>query len=253
MKVVYKKPADWTNEDIAGFWDWQSKNVSRQYQYFTATMATGIVRFLKKKRLLTGSVLDYGCGTGHLLAQMVNVEKVDFYALDFSADSIAATKARLANKANLKQLELVHTLPTPYTNAQFDTITLIETIEHLQDDSLHATLKELYRLLKKGGKIFITTPFNEDLNRYMNYCPFCHSAFHAMQHMQSFTVESLTTLVTSHGFTVEFCKNTDIEKYKLGKVKYFIKRIMIRLAEQAGVKDTKDNTTPNLVAIITRD
>ena len=61
MKVVYKKPADWTNEEIAGFWDWQSKNVSRQYQYFTEAMV-GKLRasgYLDQFYTLEEGVKDY--------------------------------------------------------------------------------------------------------------------------------------------------------------------------------------------------
>jgi len=39
MKPIQKKPLDWTAEDIANFWDWQSKNAARRQQYFTAVMA----------------------------------------------------------------------------------------------------------------------------------------------------------------------------------------------------------------------
>jgi predicted RNA methylase len=66
MKVVHKRPSDWTTDDIAAFWNWQSKNGARQQQYFTATLAPGIVQFIKKKGLLKGNVLDYGCGAGRI-------------------------------------------------------------------------------------------------------------------------------------------------------------------------------------------
>jgi hypothetical protein len=52
VKVVQKKPLDWTAADIAAFWNWQSKNPSRRQQYFTATLAAGIVKFLQSKDLL---------------------------------------------------------------------------------------------------------------------------------------------------------------------------------------------------------
>ena len=159
MKAIHKKPSDWTAADIAAFWDWQSKNLSRQQQYFTATMAPGIVKFIKKKGLLKGDVLDYGCGAGHLLVQMLNENDVNFYGLDFSADSIEETGERTTGKSNLKQLVLINKLPSSFSNEQFDAITLVETIEHLQDEALHETMQELFRILKPNGKIFITTPF----------------------------------------------------------------------------------------------
>jgi ubiquinone/menaquinone biosynthesis C-methylase UbiE len=252
LNIVHKKPADWTTEDIAGFWDWQSKNISRQQQYFTATLAPGIVKFIKKKGLLKGNVLDYGCGAGHLLQEMCKEASVNFYGLDFSADSIEETKKRTANYTNLKQLVLLEQLPTPFNDEQFDSITLIETIEHLQDEQLQQTMQELFRILKRGGKLFITTPFNEDLEAHLNFCPFCKSEFHQMQHMQSFDIAGLTALANRHGFKTEECVNIDIEKLKLGSVKYAIKRSLGKMAIAAGLKEDNRSKTPNLIAILVK-
>jgi len=237
LKTVYKKPQDWTAADIAAFWDWQSKNANRQQQYFTAVMAPAIVQFIKSKGLLKGDVLDYGCGAGHLLEQMLKHSDVNFYGLDFSADSIDETKKRTAGKPNLKELVLVDKLPTHFSDEQFDSITLIETIEHLQDEALHETMQELFRILKRNGKLFITTPFNEDLDSNLNFCPFCKSEFHHMQHMQSFNIESLTALANKYGFNVELCLSMDIEKLKLGQVKYFINKGLKKLPIADPLKD----------------
>lgn len=252
MNVVHKKPADWSKDDIAAFWDWQSKNASRQQQYFTATMAPGIVRFLKNKGLLEGNVLDYGCGTGNLLEQMLNQSDANFNGLDFSAESIDETRKITVNKSNLKELVLIENLPAPFKDEQFNFITLIETIEHLQDEVLHETMTELFRILKCNGKIFITTPFNENLDENLNFCPFCKSEFHHMQHLQSFNIESLIMLGAKHGFKVEECVNMDIEKLKLGSVKYFVKQTLIKLAVAAGLKEPITLKTPNLVAFFVK-
>ncbi len=252
MKTVHKKPQDWTAADIAAFWDWQSKNTDRQQQYFTAVMAPAIVRFIKDKGLLKGDVLDYGCGSGHLLQQVLKEPGVNFYGLDFSADSIDETKKRTANSSNLKELVMVDKLPTHFRDEQFDSITLIETIEHLQDDVLHETMLELVRILKRNGKLFITTPFNEDLDNNLNFCPFCKSEFHHMQHMQSFNVESLTALATKYFFNVELCMSMDIEKLRLGSIKYAVKQTLKKLAIAAGLKDVANKKIPNLVALFVK-
>ena len=252
MKVVHKKASDWTAGDIAAFWDWQSKNLSRQQQYFTATMAPGIVKFIRKKGLLHGDVLDYGCGAGHLLKQMLTQQEVNFYGLDFSAGSIEETRNKTAGMLNLKQLVLIEKLPSPFSDHQFDSITLIETIEHLQDEVLNEAMQELFRILKPNGQVFITTPFNENLDDHLAFCPFCKSEFHQMQHLQSFDVAGLTALGVNHGFKVEHCVNIDIERLKLGPVKYFIKQMLAKLAIAAGLKDAVKNKTPNLIAIFVK-
>jgi cyclopropane fatty-acyl-phospholipid synthase-like methyltransferase len=252
MNAIHKKALDWTAGDIAAFWDWQSKNLSRQQQYFTATMAPGIVQFIKKKGLLKGNVLDYGCGAGHLLEEILKQPGVNFYGLDFSADSVAETKRRVGNKPNLKELVSIDKLPSPFKDEQFDSITLIETIEHLQDGALHETMQELFRILKPNGKIFITTPFNENLDDNLNFCPFCKSEFHQMQHMQTFDIAALHALAARHGFKVDGCVNMDIERLKLGPVKYFIKQLLAKLAIAAGLKDAIRNRTPNLIAFFVK-
>jgi ubiquinone/menaquinone biosynthesis C-methylase UbiE len=252
VKVVQKKPADWTAEDIASFWDWQSKNAARQQQYFTAVMAPGIVRFLKNKGLLKGNVLDYGCGAGHLLEQLVKEKDVAFYGLDFSVDSLSSTKNKTANAKNLKELVLVNELPGSFNDNMFDTITCIETIEHLQNDQLHATMKELYRVAKPKGKIFITTPFNEDLEGNLCFCPFCKSEFHQMQHMQSFDIAGLTALAKQYQFDVAYCNHINIEKWRLGAVKYTIKNVLKEMVAATGLAEKRKEKRPNLVAILVK-
>lgn len=252
MKPVRKNPQDWTAEDIAAFWDWQSKYAHLHQQYFTAVMAPSLVQFIKSKGLLKGNVLDYGCGAGHMLEQLIKQPGTNFYGLDFSEDSINEARKRTAGNTNLKELVFADHLPTGFANEQFDTILFIETIEHLQDDMLQQTMQELFRILKPGGKIFITTPFNEDLEQHLNFCPFCKSEFHQMQHMQSFNIESLSALATRHGFKVDLCMSMDIEKLRLGPAKYFIKQILKKIAVAAGLKDTVKEKIPNLVALLAK-
>jgi len=252
MEPIQKKAADWTAENIASFWDWYSKNAAKQKNYFTAVMAPGIARFLKNKNLLQGAVLDYGCGSGHLLEQMVKETGTDFYGLDFSAASVAATEKKLQHNTNLKQLVKIEQLPSPFADAMFNTITLIETIEHLQNDTLHQTMDELFRILKTKGKLFITTPFNEDLDSHTVFCPFCNSEFHHMQHMRSFTIESIHALAKQHHFIVDYCDNIDIEKLRLGTIKYLVKKTLKKMAIATGLKDKETLQKPNLVAIFSK-
>jgi 2-polyprenyl-3-methyl-5-hydroxy-6-metoxy-1,4-benzoquinol methylase len=253
MNVVTKKPADWTDQNIADFWDWHSRSVSMQNNYFASVMAPGIAKYLDRKGLIKGNILDYGCGKGHLLEQMIKIGGANFYGLDFSADSIAATRERTHDAPGLKELVVATHLPCSLNDASFDTITLIETIEHLQDDKLHATLNELHRLLKPGGKLFITTPFNEDLSRNLHFCPFCKTEFHHIQHMQSYTVERLSSLLQQHNFSIDYCHNINIEKFRIGALKFFVKSKLKKLAIAWGIMEKVVEENPNLLALASKN
>ena len=252
MDFTKKQPQDWSHQNIANFWDWQSKDALRSTNYFTAVMAGGIVRFLRSRDMIKGKLLDYGCGSGHLLEQLAKENNAAYYGLDFSSDSVDEAKERTKSNTNVKAVVLVDRLPSPFENDTFDTITFIETIEHLQDDMLDETMKELYRILKPGGKLLITTPFNEDLEKHFTFCPFCRSAFHHMQHMQSFTIERLNKLLQQYSFNVTCCNNIDIEKWKLGSFKFFIKKSILSLATYFNLKEKRSETAPNLIAIASK-
>jgi ubiquinone/menaquinone biosynthesis C-methylase UbiE len=44
----------------------------------------------------------------------------------------------------------------PFANGSFDLIVSCETIEHLPD--VHAAIREMHRVTRPGGKLFLTTP-----------------------------------------------------------------------------------------------
>ena len=46
----------------------------------------------------------------------------------------------------------------PFEDNSFDSVSMIELIEHLSDDEIANLFQQIYRVLKKGGKIYITTP-----------------------------------------------------------------------------------------------
>ena len=86
-------------------------------------------------------------------------------------------------------------------------------IEHLRDELLESTITEVHRLLKTGGTAFFSTPHAEDLQRTMILCPFCDCVFSRTQHLRSFSVDSLTGLLQSHGFDVVLCRGIDLAPF----------------------------------------
>lgn len=99
-------------------------------------------------------VLDIGCGDGAFLKRAA---QIGWEAWGVEPDAKAA--ARLSGFKVLQG-----SLPNiPLPDASFDFITLSHVIEHLHDPV--AALKEIHRLLKPGGKVWIATPNIESFGR----------------------------------------------------------------------------------------
>lgn len=97
-------------------------------------------------------VLDIGCGDGAFLKRAA---QVGWEAWGLEPDVKAA-----AGLSGFKVLQ--GSLPNvPLPDASFDYITLSHVIEHLHDPV--AALKEIHRLLKPGGGVWIATPNIESI------------------------------------------------------------------------------------------
>jgi SAM-dependent methyltransferase len=101
-----------------------------------------------KSRTQNPQILDIGCGTGanlEMLAQFGDSEGVDVSddALEFCRQ-----KGLKASKGLAESL--------PYSDESFDVVTALDVVEHLDDDI--AGLKEMHRVLKKGGDALIFVP-----------------------------------------------------------------------------------------------
>jgi SAM-dependent methyltransferase len=95
------------------------------------------------------SVLDLGCGSGAWLQRLRNRGLVALYGLDRSAPQLDGYKMNSAD------LEEDNWIPDGWPG-QFDLITMIEIIEHVQNP--FKVLAKVRSLLSDGGRILITSP-----------------------------------------------------------------------------------------------
>ncbi len=209
-----KTGADWTPEHIANYWAYHALRPYRQPEYFSYQVGQGITNFLRATGRLHGKVLDYGCGPGHLLHYLLEEEQLACFGAEFSPEVVAHVNHRFRAHPRWKGALQVAELPTPYQENAFDVVTCIEVIEHLPDDLLSPVIAELRRLVKPGGMVLFSTPHAEDLEAGMAYCPFCNTAFHARQHLRTFTSATLRALLAAHGFEVLLCRATYLRYFQ---------------------------------------
>lgn len=206
-------PVEWTDEKIGRFWDHASRSPEFISEYFSRMVGEGVLTFLLRTTPVKGRVLDYGCGPGYLIGQMLS-RGIACEGLDFSPDSVDIVNQRYQGRPGWKGARTADSVTADW-NGAFDVILCLETIEHVLPRRLEGFLAELHRLLKPGaGRLFMTTPFQEDLAASESSCPDCGCVFHRMQHVRSFTRESLTALMEQHGFATSLCEVTDFNRFQ---------------------------------------
>ena len=102
-------------------------------------------------------LLDIGCGTGWAVGQAANMVdgKGLFYGVDLSPKMIEKAKSNFSGKDNFRFIQ-ANSESIPLDDNFFDIIICTNSFHHyLHPDK---ALKEMRRLLKSGGKLFLLDP-----------------------------------------------------------------------------------------------
>lgn len=136
--------------------------------------------YIAVTELIKGDVLEVGCGEGRGI-QLIMGKAKSYTAIDKIEDIIAGLKVKYPSGNFLSG-----NIP-PFTgiaNDSFETVLSFQVIEHIKEDGLF--LQEIARVLKPGGKAYLTTP-----NRVM-------SLTRNPWHIREYTAEELLTLANQY-------------------------------------------------------
>jgi len=184
----------WTPGRVQRFWDYYSSNSALEDTYFTKLVGRNLIEVVAR-RIPIGSALDLGCGRGDLIGYLL--EKHEAGGSDQSPESAATVNRRFEGHSRFRGVSVgTQSLP----DSSVDTVFIVEVVEHLDDATLKVVLSEARRLLKPGGHVVLTTPNAENLEQSKVICPECGCVFHKMQHVRSWTPQSLTDYVSRLGF-----------------------------------------------------
>lgn len=131
------------------------------------TVKNALAIYLPKKG---EKVIDIGCGWGNISLALQKIG-LDVIGLDYSKKSIEICK-KTAMKFGLAPTKFVcrDAVNTKLKPESFDVAYCCDFVEHLYPKIYEYLLGELYRILKKGGKLIIYTPnpshFLEILRRH---------------------------------------------------------------------------------------
>lgn len=184
----------WKRPLVARFWDYYAQH--RPEDYFTRRHGDRIVALTASHIPAGGCVYDYGCGAGYLTEHLAR--RFRTRGVDFSPSNIEATRARLSGSANFEGAVLANEAQA--SGLVHDAAYLVETVEHLLDEDVDATLATVFTSLRPGGVVIVTTPNEENLAESDVFCPACSHTFHRWQHMRRFDANTLIMFMASAGF-----------------------------------------------------
>lgn len=148
-------------------------------------------------------VIDIGCGDGRLVYEIrKNLPAVEVSGADYSAQAIGFAKA-FSPSIEFYVGDITDPL---FSIGTYDTVTLVETLEHIPPETIDGFVDGLSRLLESGGRLIVTVPHaNVPVSK---------------KHYQHFTLEHLEGMLSRH-FTLENHHYTNTQAFG----EKFIKRL----------------------------
>ncbi len=189
-------------------------------------------------------ILDVGCGDGFFDELLIKNFDCEVYGIDISRKILNAAKRR-----GIKTIKHdLNKFPWPIKE-KFDYIVAGDIIEHLYDGT--SFVKECRRLLKKGGKLIISTPnINSYHNRFliligkyplwMDYAPnkTGYKSFKPTGHIRVFNIDTLKELLTENKFKIKKivgCPLLNPNKTIIYKIGNFFEKLISKIPSLASL------------------
>jgi len=101
------------------------------------------------------TILDVGCGGGRTLSKLARATEGKVYGIDYSEESVAASKRTNARWIDMGRVEVRHGAVSqlPFRDGMFDLVTAVET--HFWWPNLPMDLREVLRVLTAGGMLIV--------------------------------------------------------------------------------------------------
>ncbi len=148
MKVVNQKRA----------WD----NVAEEWFKFKNKPKKEVIDFLNKQK---GRVLDLGCGSGR---NLIKNKDIEFYLVDFSKEMVNFAKKNIKKQKVNVNTFICEADNLPFKDNFFNAVICISVLHCISGKkSRERVLREIYRVLKPGKKMFISV-WNKDTKRFKN-------------------------------------------------------------------------------------
>lgn len=133
-------------------------------------------------------IIDVGCGNGWLAGYFL---KKNRKVISMDISSINPVKALRRYPVENHAALVADVFHFPVKNNSVDCIVASEIMEHVHDPKLFVQI--LVEKLKPGGKLIITTPYNEKIEYYL--CVHCNLPTPKNAHLHSFNKKNINDVI----------------------------------------------------------
>lgn len=147
------------NEKTKELWESLHKNSSFRPKYPSEVVVRYVFRNFKRNG--EEKILDLGCGAGRHVYFMAK-ENIKVYGVDISSSGIDYTKNVLENNGLEGDLKVGSMDNIPYCDETFDGLINYGVLCYCDIKGASKTASEIYRVMKKGGKVLIVVRTTED-------------------------------------------------------------------------------------------
>lgn len=148
------------------------------------------------------TVLDFGCGNGHVLSEIARLNPhAKLIGLDVAENALVPARAKVP-AGDFRKID--DGGPFPVAAASVDFVFTSEVIEHVHDTE--NAFRELKRIVRPGGSMLVTVPYHGFLKNLALVLFRFESHFNPTgSHIRFYTKRSLTEMLAGNGFTVTRC------------------------------------------------
>lgn len=206
--------------------------IKSEYELFRRRYLPLIQNFSKD-----ASIIDIGCGSGHMLNFLRSEGFNDLYGIDISEQQVHNARSKELRVDEINIFDFIK-----INQKKFDIIFSMDIVEHFYKDELFHFFSEINNILNENGVLIIHTPNGDGL--FPN-----HIIYGDLTHLTIFNPNSLLQILRLTGFTdVEFYDTGPTSKNIFGIVRLILWKII-----KIFVKSIRIIETGSTEKILTQD